>query len=110
MGLDMYIFAEGPEGSDATELAYWRKHPNLHGYIVREFAGGVDECQKIPLSRADISKTLAAVKSDALPDTGGFFFGVSRPGDKLHTLPQLAGVLEYMLAHPDVRVFYQASW
>ena len=58
MGLDMYL--EGrksrydkqetedgfPLQTKVLELGYWRKHPNLHGYIVQEFADGVDECQR----------------------------------------------------------------
>ena len=30
-----------------VDLGYWRKHADLHGYIVKTFAKGVDECQKI---------------------------------------------------------------
>lgn len=42
MGLDMYLIAERffidrhsegkhPKRSEAYQLGYWRKHPNLHG-------------------------------------------------------------------------------
>ena len=62
MGLDMYLEGrrflrtnwENPEANlkrgkyrvkeETLELAYWRKHPNLHGFIVQTFADGVDEC------------------------------------------------------------------
>ena len=35
MGLDMYAYTAAKEGQEATarELAYWRKHPNLHGWM-----------------------------------------------------------------------------
>lgn len=43
-------------------VAYWRKVNWLHGYIVNTFAGGVDECQEIPLSKADMENILEKVK------------------------------------------------
>ena len=61
MGLDMYLTGEKfvmatglqedgfPLRSKTLELGYWRKHPNLHGYIVQTFVGGKDECQEIYL-------------------------------------------------------------
>lgn len=87
MGLDMYLNrrpkamteeeyeAESTkiweeEGIDAWrdkfravhEVAYWRKANWLHGYIVNTFANGVDECQDIPLVKADVENILAKVK------------------------------------------------
>jgi len=37
MGLDMNAYvASGPDQEvTARELAYWRKHPNLHGWMER---------------------------------------------------------------------------
>ena len=54
MGLDMYLqgeafYTHGHPNRKATpleiektiyRLAYWRKHPNLHGFIVKTFADG----------------------------------------------------------------------
>ncbi len=89
MGLDMYLVGrktyldrklddEGYEiHSTEVELGYWRKHPNLHGYIVETFAGGVDDCQPITLDEDSIELILRAVKDDELPHTEGFFFGSS---------------------------------
>jgi hypothetical protein len=93
MGLDLYLTGEkffmGSSGqnprengfrlrSKTLELGYWRKHPNLHGYIVETFAGGKDECQDIYLGGSERIRTIiAAIKARALPDTTGFFFGVS---------------------------------
>src|ERR1700688_2817772 len=95
MGLDMYLTGEKffmttsldlqEEGfrlrSRTLELGYWRKHPNLHGYIVQSFAGREDECQTIDLSD-HIRTIIAAVKTRDLPDTTGFFFGVRDPSDE----------------------------
>src|SRR5271156_4778158 len=96
MGLDMYLTGETflmpdfqnrsidlqEDGfclrSKTVEMGYWRKHPNLHGYIVQTFAGGEDDCQTIDLSD-HIRTIIAAVKAQQLPHTTGFFFGGSDP-------------------------------
>lgn len=99
MGLDMYL--EGrkhfwtkydPENQRkeddlrvscvTVDLGYWRKHPNLHGFIVEAFAGGKDNCQDIELSAVDIRNIISAVKEDRLPHTEGFFFGASDGSEK----------------------------
>ena len=89
MGLDMYLTGgryfnrydrprkRGELESEQYHLGYWRKHPNLHGYIVQTFADGKDECQIICLEPDDIRTVIAAVKAANLPDTTGFFFGSS---------------------------------
>ena len=89
MGLDMYLVGrktyldrklddEGHKIDTAeVELAYWRKHPNLHGYIVETFAGDVDDCQPITLNEDNIELILRAIKDDELPHTEGCFFGTS---------------------------------
>jgi hypothetical protein len=67
-----------------VDLGYWRKHPDLHGYIIKTFAVGVDECQRIDLEEEDIEKIIEAINSDNLAhQTTGFFFGKSyQPGEK----------------------------
>lgn len=35
-------------------VAYWRKANAVHGWIVRELADGVDECQRIYMDREDL--------------------------------------------------------
>jgi len=91
MGLDMYLDGKAfytydhpnrqaqPFEIAATiyRLGYWRKHPNLHGFIVETFADGVDECQKIELSSDDLGTIIKAVEEETLPHTEGFFFGAS---------------------------------
>jgi hypothetical protein len=91
MGLDMYLTGNKflPESSSQEqqqedgyplkerrlELGYWRKQPNLHGYIVDTFADGVDNCQEIELSKAAIADIIDAITNGRLPPTEGFFFG-----------------------------------
>lgn len=89
MGLDQYLegrktrynsteLEDGfPVRTKILDLGYWRKHPNLHGYIVQAFAEGKDECQDIDLGAQDIKNIISAIEGDALPKTSGFFFGSS---------------------------------
>jgi hypothetical protein len=99
--------------SKILRLGYWRKHPNLHGYIVNTFAGGIDNCQAIDLDEADIEKIIDAVARDDLPHTEGFFFGVSDGTEKDEDLKILTAALAWLRA-PEQGVFksihYQASW
>ena len=119
MGLDMYMFGLEPNKSTITirensssrnELAYWRKHANLHGYIVDTFADGLDECQKINLSLEDLKKILNAVEINNLPETTGFFFGKSRTEDREPSIKQLVKVISWVNEVPGRKVYYQASW
>ena len=61
-----------------VDLGYWRKHADLHGYIVNTFADGKDNCQKIELDENDLDKIIMAIRHDKLvKDHCGFFFGNS---------------------------------
>lgn len=88
MGLDQYAKARKGEpvekdGSleypDQRELAYWRKHPNLEGWMCNLYSekGGTDEfnCQEVELTLEDLDELEKAINSKDLPETGGFFFG-----------------------------------
>jgi hypothetical protein len=127
MGLDMYLTGEKfvmslklqEDGfrlrSKTLELGYWRKHPNLHGYIVQTFAGGKDKCQEIDLGVPQLRAIIAAVKAQQLPDTTGFFFGVSDSSQE--RMEEDIAIFEKALAwleadEPGVVRFikYRASW
>ena len=131
MGLDMYLSGEkfiwtdfvDPQNNPTEDgyrligkelrLGYWRKHPNLHGYIVRTFAEGIDECQCIALSDTDIERIIEAVARDDLPDTTGFFFGVSDGSEKDETLRIFRAALEWLRTEEPLvfrSIYYQASW
>jgi hypothetical protein len=62
MGLDMYLVGKTSDGTN-KELGYWRKHPDLHGFIVNEFGGGIDECQQIDLNEECLKQILLAVEN-----------------------------------------------
>jgi hypothetical protein len=97
MGLDMYLngrkflystgyykapVEDGFQIKEKTlELGYWRKEPDLHGYIVQTFADGVDDCAPISLTTEHMRKIIEAILADKLPHTEGFFFGKSARSD-----------------------------
>lgn len=65
-----------------VQLGYWRKHPNLHGFIVNTFANGNDDCKEIELEADALKQIIVAVKDRKLPETSGFFFGKSDDSDE----------------------------
>ena len=59
-------------------LGYWRKFAPLHTFIVRQYADGVDECQRIDLETDDLLEIAEVIEGNKLPadeNCGGFFFG-----------------------------------
>lgn len=154
MGLDMYLTAKKfhtvhekvdgklqhrprklvdgfPLEGENLEIMYWRKNHWLHGFIVENFANGVDECQPIELDAADL--TMVARKLEKWADdpsefapTDGFFFGV-RPEDEHYEevrdeyrkdavaeAQTLYRAVDWLKADTEGReyrsVTYQASW
>ena len=105
---------EGFEKSTETyELGYWRKHPNLHGFIVEQFAKGEDNCQNIDLCKEDVQKIIQAIKDKDLPTTEGFFFGVSTEDEDAEDIKVLEKALEWVDAKKKGEsrtIVYRASW
>ncbi len=131
MGLDMYLDGEkflwtdwknpannpSEDGyqlrSKTLRLGYWRKHPNLHGYIVAKFANGVDNCEPIYLSDTAIEQIIDAVSRDDLLYTEGFFFGESDGTEKGEDIRIFKAALQWLRTEePGVArsVHYRASW
>jgi len=89
MGLDQYANARRGEAKtddegfkyyeDSMELAYWRKHPNLQGWMEDLYheKGGVEEfnCVDLELTLEDLDALEESLDEEALPETAGFFFG-----------------------------------
>lgn len=108
------------------EYHYWRKFNALHGYIVREFADGEDNCQLIEIGNKDgVKKILDALTTTlkqvtdgkkeglAMPPTGGFFFGSTDVDDWFkNNLEDSIPVFEnlYNTLGENEVVYYQASW
>ena len=67
------------EWDDTIELATWRKHPNLQGWMQELYyeKGGEGEfnCVDVELTFEDLDALEATLDEEELPETGGFFFG-----------------------------------
>lgn len=128
MGLDMYLIGEKhtvyptkrkednfPLSSINIELGYWRKHPDLHGFIVKTFAQGRDDCQRIPLNEDDLFKIVNAINLKRLPETTGPFFGESE--DSAEEAKTDIAIFEKAIRWLKRKeegfwkcIYYQASW
>ena len=128
MGLDMYAYVAAKAGqqqeyweqdADSTavskprEIAYWRKHPNLHGWMHRlwESKGNSGDFNgdELELTWDDLEVLEEAVKNKELPGTTGFFFG--NPSDD-HYYNQDLEFIKNARAELFVglKVFYNSSW
>ena len=136
MGLDMYAYVaaragqqdEYYEGSEfdkesgeyvnskvtkPIEIAYWRKHPNLHGWFEQLYRekGGEDQFNgvEIELTREDIDSLEQAVLDGDLPATSGFFFGDA--SDDYYREQDLEFIREARAQlFLGLKVFYNSSW
>jgi hypothetical protein len=98
MGLDMYAFRvrqdlavndfeidRDQEGDGVEEIAYWRKHHDLHGWmenLYRKRSGNHDgyfNCQPLRLTLEDLDNLETDIRHRKLPNTRGFFFGNNPP-------------------------------
>ena len=140
MGLDMYAYVAAKQGQfsefwdnayhDKTtgefvnnsvtkpqEIAYWRKHPNLHGWMEQLWArkgypndSGHDfNGVELEITAEDLDELEQAIKDQMLPHTEGFFFG--NPSDDYYHEDDLKFIKEarfYLFS--GLRVFYNSSW
>lgn len=95
------------------ELMYWRKHPNLHGWMERlweEKGGeGIFNGVEFELTWEDIAQLEQDILEGNLPETTGFFFGDA--SDDYYKEQDLEFVKQ---AKADLflglKVFYNSSW
>ena len=137
MGLDMYAYVATREGQqhdyydgaewDETsrefvnktvnkprEIAYWRKHPNLHGWMEQlaeqkklsyDSFNGIE----MELTPEDLDELEKAVKKRQLPATTGFFFGNN--SDQHYYDQDLAFIKAARTEmFMGLKVFYNSSW
>lgn len=104
-------------------VGYFRKFNALHNWIVQNLADGVDDCQRILVSKKDIQKLkeicieILADKSKApklLPTTDGFFFG-STDYDEYYMSDvkdafELFSLILDTVDFNTYDIIYQASW
>ena len=136
MGLDMYAyvatragqqhdFYDGAEYDDAAkelvnksvsrprEIAYWRKHPNLHGWFQREWESqghsGSFNGDELEITREMLDRLESDILEGRLPETRGFFFG---DGADDYYLEQDLEFVRNARAELflGLKVFYNSSW
>ena len=117
-----------PTVNKPREIAYWRKHPNLHGWMERLWLEKLDVPKhgndqflenkypprdfngiELELTAQDLDNLEAAVKEGRLPATSGFFFGDDADDyyrDSDLKFIQLARAEMFL----GLKVFYNSSW
>ena len=103
MGLDMYAYAADSskvtiendrtvlfnrtnDEDRPTELCYWRKHHDLHGWMqdlwTQKGGQGDFNCDPLLLTLEDLDALEKSIMKRSLPQTAGFFFGNNPPNDE----------------------------
>ena len=124
MGLDMYAFStKAKPKTDVDfetknfkpeEVFYWRKHPNLHGWMqsLYDVKGGTSDSFNgdcVVLDTFDLDALEADIREGNLPDTSGFFFGESSNGvDENEN--DLLFVTKAREAIKEGKTIYYTSW
>lgn len=102
-----------PGVEEPTEIAYWRKHPSLHGFMAdlwrRQGNDGEFNGDELELTLDDLLELEIAVQAGQLPPTSGFFFG--NPADSIYLDEDLEFIATARQAIKNgLRVFYNSSW
>ncbi len=120
MGLDMFAYVTGEVITDrvdfevgtCSELHYWRKHPNLHGWMEKLYSkkgGSADSfnCVNVVLDIDDLERLESDIRAGDLPRTTGFFFGESDGSEMEEDLTFVRKAKEAIAAGRSV---YYTSW
>ena len=97
----------------AKEIAYWRKHPNLHGWMEQLYRkkGGNDPSfngDTVLLTEEDIDNLKIAVLTRSLPSTSGFFFGESKQEINFADLEFIEKAKQAI--KEGYTIYYDSSW
>jgi len=122
--LDQYGKSVNTKVSEPRELAYWRKHPNLQGWMESLWKKKMHEAnQELPesewdssfngieleLTAEDLDALERAVKKHQLPKTSGFFFGNDSDQHYYqHDLEFIKNARAELFM--GLKVFYNSSW
>ena len=97
------------------EIAYWRKHPSLHGWMENLWQKKNPEDMssfngiELELTWEDIDELEQAVRHGQLPFTDGFFFG--KPSDNMYYEADLKFCVDAKAElFLGLKVFYNSSW
>ena len=136
MGLDMYAYAaeragqyqefwETAQAAEGTmefvsatvtkprEIAYWRKHPNLHGWFQAEWESegnsGSFNGDELEITWDMLERLEYDVINGELPQTQGFFFGNNSDADYYNDdLEFIRNARSELFM--GLKVFYNSSW
>jgi len=120
MGLDQYAYIASKADTDyddtsRQELAYWRKHPNLQGWMEKlwESKGNQGDFNgvELELTWEDIDRLEKDIKAGTVAQlaTTGFFFG--DPSDEYYKEQDLEFCLDAKTElFLGLKVFYNSSW
>lgn len=103
-----------PKVAKPREIAYWRKHPNLQGWMeqLAEKKGleyGSFNGIELELTWDDLEELERAVTHEQLPETQGFFFG--NESDEYYRQQDLQFIREARAElFMGLKVFYNSSW
>ena len=113
-----------PKITRPRELAYWRKHPNLQGWMEQLWTRKLAQAGETPgtsdfgstfngveleLTHDDLDELERAVTQNQLPDTKGFFFG--DPSDDYYKQQDLEFIKNARAElFCGLKVFYNSSW
>ena len=113
-----------PKVTKPREISYWRKHPNLHGWMeqlwIRKLAaegktpeegafGSTFNGIEMELSAEDLDELERAITHGQLPSTTGFFFG--NEADDYYREQDLEFVKNARAElFFGLKVFYNSSW
>lgn len=113
MGLDQSVTIKQTSKNEEKELFYWRKHPNLQGWMEnlwRDKTGNQTDdfnLVHLDLNLSDIENLEEAILSNSLPETSGFFFGTSTPDRKEEDLEFIKLAKEELSKGNEI---YYSSW
>jgi len=131
VGLDQFAYSAAKANEDYSkqcQIAYWRKHPNLHGwmeklwlqkqmvpvdqgdrFIVNSYPSSIFNGIELEITWEDLDQLEQAILNKTLPPTQGSFFGNN--ADDHYQQHDLAFVKN---ARADLfsglKVFYNSSW
>ena len=127
MGLDMYAHSMPKDDSRppvdfdvtlldqdcAPRIRYWRKHPNLHGWMAALYTekGGTSDdfnVNTVELTPEDIDALERDILENRLPETSGFFFGATTGEERDNDLEFISKCREEFAAGRAVA--YYAWW
>jgi len=122
MGLDQYAYVAAKagiewNGHNHREISYWRKHPNLHGWMEQLWrernadpsTDPVFNGIELELTWEDLDALEQDINSRELPETTGFFFGEN--SDNYYLAQDLEFIKQARAElFTGLKVFYNSSW